>query len=60
MAEALLNHLGRGRYLASSAGSVPAGYVHSKSIEHYNGMASIPVSPAANHGMSVLHSRSTW
>ena len=33
MAEALLNHLGRGRYLASSAGSVPAGYVHSKSIE---------------------------
>jgi arsenate reductase len=33
MAEALLNHLGRGRYLASSAGSVPAGYVHSKAIE---------------------------
>lgn len=33
MAEALINHLGRGRYLASSAGSVPAGYVHPKSIE---------------------------
>ena len=33
MAEALINHLGRGRYQAWSAGSVPAGYVHSKSIE---------------------------
>ena len=33
MAEALINNLGRGRYRAWSAGSVPAGYVHSKSIE---------------------------
>lgn len=33
MAEALINHLGRGQYRAWSAGSVPAGYVHSKSIE---------------------------
>ncbi len=33
MAEALLNDLGRGRYRAWSAGSVPAGYVHPKSIE---------------------------
>ena len=33
MAEALINNLGRGRYLAWSAGSVPAGYVHQKSIE---------------------------
>ena len=33
MAEALINHLGRGRYQAWSAGSVPAGYVHRKSIE---------------------------
>jgi arsenate reductase (thioredoxin) len=33
MAEALINDLGRGRYQASSAGSVPAGYVHPKSIE---------------------------
>ena len=33
MAEALINHLGRGRYRAWSAGSVPAGYVHPKSIE---------------------------
>jgi arsenate reductase (thioredoxin) len=33
MAEALINHLGRGRYQAWSAGSVPAGYVHPKSIE---------------------------
>jgi arsenate reductase (thioredoxin) len=33
MAEALINHLGRGRYKASSAGSSPAGYVHPKTIE---------------------------
>jgi len=33
MAEAIINHLGRGRYRAWSAGSVPAGYVHPKSIE---------------------------
>lgn len=33
MAEALINHLGKGRYRAFSAGSAPAGYVHPKSIE---------------------------
>lgn len=33
MAEALVNHLGRGRYAASSAGSRPAGYVHPKALE---------------------------
>ena len=33
MAEALFNHLGKGRYQAVSAGSSPAGYVHPKSIE---------------------------
>ena len=33
MAEALINHLCRGRYQAWSAGSLPAGYVHPKSIE---------------------------
>lgn len=33
MAEALINHLGAGRYQAVSAGSFPAGYVHPKSIE---------------------------
>ena len=33
MAEALINDLGRGRYRAWSAGSVPAGHVHLKSIE---------------------------
>ncbi|MDP5070723.1 MAG: arsenate reductase ArsC, partial [Congregibacter sp.] len=33
MAEALINHLGEGRFRAVSAGSFPAGYVHPKSIE---------------------------
>lgn len=33
MAEALVNDLGRGGYQAWSAGSVPAGYVHPKSME---------------------------
>lgn len=33
MAEALINHLGHGRWRAWSAGSHPAGYVHPKSIE---------------------------
>ena len=33
MAEALINNVGRGRYRAWSSGSVPAGYVHPKSIE---------------------------
>jgi arsenate reductase len=33
MAEALINHLGRGRYRAWSARSVPAGSVHRKSVE---------------------------
>jgi arsenate reductase (thioredoxin) len=33
MAEALMNDLGHGRYRAWSAGSHPAGYVHSKSVE---------------------------
>jgi len=32
MAEALINHLGRGRFQARSAGSHPAGYVHPSSI----------------------------
>lgn len=33
MAEALINDLARGRYRAWSAGSIPTGYVHPKSIE---------------------------
>ena len=33
MAEALINVLGQGRYLARSAGSKPVGFVHPKSIE---------------------------
>ena len=36
MAEALINDLGQGRYQAWSAGSIPAGYVHQKSIETLN------------------------
>lgn len=33
IAEGLINQLGQGQYLAESAGSKPAGYVHPKSIE---------------------------
>lgn len=33
MAEALINTLGKGKYLAKSAGSKPAGTVHPKSVE---------------------------
>lgn len=33
IAEGLINHLGKDRYTAVSAGSHPAGYVHPKSIE---------------------------
>lgn len=32
MAEGALNHLGQGRFIAVSAGSKPAGYVHPKSL----------------------------
>ena len=32
MAEALINHFGRGRYRAWSAGSFPTGYVHPKAL----------------------------
>ena len=33
IAEALINHMGKGRYSAFSAGSKPAGYAHPKSID---------------------------
>jgi arsenate reductase len=33
MAEAALNHMGKGQYRAWSAGSSPTGFVHPKSIE---------------------------
>ncbi len=33
LAEALINQIGSGRYMAVSAGSKPAGYIHPKSIE---------------------------
>ncbi len=50
MAEALINHLGQGRYKAVSAGSFPAGYVHPKSIETLK-----------RHGINPGHPRSkSW
>lgn len=33
MAEALINQLGKGRYIAESAGSKPTGHIHPKSID---------------------------
>lgn len=33
MGEALINHLGKGKYTAFSAGSTPTGYIHPQSIE---------------------------
>lgn len=33
MAEALINHLGRRRYMAASAGSKPVGFVHPKALD---------------------------
>lgn len=50
MAEALINHLGEGRYSAVSAGSFPAGYVHPKSLETLQ-----------RHGIDVVEPRSkSW
>ena len=50
MAEALINQLGGGGYLAVSAGSFPAGYVHPKSIE-----------TLARHGIDCIDPRSkSW
>lgn len=47
MAEALINTLARGRYHAWSAGAVPTGYVHPKSIETLQ-----------RHGVNLGHPRS--
>ncbi len=45
MAEALINHLGQGRFVAQSAGSHPAGYVHPLSLETLR-RHGIPLPPA--------------
>ena len=45
MAEALINHLAKGKYEAVSAGSSPAGFVHPKALEtlrHHGIAASEP------------------
>ena len=50
MAEALINHLGKGKAEAVSAGSKPAGYIHPKSIETLK-----------RHGIAVINPRSkSW
>ena len=50
MGEALFNHLGKGQYHAVSAGSMPAGYVHPKSLETLE-----------RHGISIENPRSkSW
>jgi len=45
MAEALISHLGQGRYKGWSAGSSPAGYVHPKAIETLKRHGIDPVAP---------------
>jgi arsenate reductase len=50
MAEALINHLGKGMFEAVSAGSKPAGFVHQKSIEVLK-----------HHGIDIANPRSkSW
>ncbi|MEJ2442744.1 MAG: arsenate reductase ArsC [Exilibacterium sp.] len=50
MAEALINALGEGHYVAQSAGSKPAGFVHPKSIQTLK-----------RHGIDVVEPRSkSW
>lgn len=49
MAEALLNHLGRGRFRAFSAGSRPAGRVHPLVLETLAG-AGVPADGLASKG----------
>ncbi len=50
MAEALINALGEGHYVAQSAGSKPAGFVHPKSIQTLK-----------RHGIAVVEPRSkSW
>ena len=50
IAEALVNYLGRGRYEAVSAGSIPAGFVHPKSLETLR-----------RHGIDIENARSrSW
>ena len=47
MAEALINHLGAGRYRAVSAGSKPTGFVHPKAIEALKRHGIDPGSPSS-------------
>ena len=49
MAEALLNHLGRGRFCAFSAGSRPAGRVHPLALETLAG-AGVPADGLVSKG----------
>ena len=53
MAEALLNHLGRGRFRAFSAGSRPAGRVHPFALETLAG-AGVPADGLASKGWDVF------
>ena len=45
MAEALINHIGQGRYLVCSAGSHPTGEVHPRSIATLQGHGIDPGQP---------------
>ena len=55
MAEALLEHWGKGRFTGHSAGSLPKGVVHPLALDLLERRISIPTGCAAKAGMNSLN-----